>query len=344
VTVDELLAEFRRKLADAERNAAAELEGAYARIVDRLTVQQQQLVTQVAALRAQGQALTAEQIRQLDGFQRLLADVRGELDDYAALIQESVRRNVTEAVDVGLAQARKALLAQVPEAMRPQIEAVFSRISVEAITAMVTSLQEGSPLWQTLARFGADGAAGIGDTLLETLLRGDGPREAARRMLKAWGIPLTDALRISRTELLRAHRWATLEGFRNNADVVTGWIWCAALDALTCMACIALDGTRFPLEETLDDHPNGRCTMLPVTKSWAEMGFTGMSDLEMPTEGHGEEWFRSLDAAAQREMMGDSKWAAWQAGEFQFRDLARASYDADWGRMFSEASLKQLLG
>jgi SPP1 gp7 family putative phage head morphogenesis protein len=344
MTIDELLADFRRRLLDAEAATAEELAGAYAEIVDRLSVQQAQLVLQIDNLRAQGVALNAEQIRQLDGYRRLLTDVEDELDDYSRLIEAAVRRNATTAVQEGLAQAQALLIAKLPPQLRPQIEAAFNRISLEAIVAAVTMLQDGSPLAQTLARFGIDGAAGIGQALLEALLRGDGPRQAAQRMVRDWGIPLTDALRIARTEMLRSHRWATLEGYRANSDVVVGWTWYAELDGKTCMSCIALHGTEFPLEEELDDHPNGRCTPLPITKTWAELGFEGLSDLENPQEGDGERWFIELPVGQQIEMMGQSKWRAWQDGRFEFRQLAAERWDADWGRMFQEAGLAELLG
>ena len=45
-------------------------------------------------------------------------------------------------------------------------------------------------------------------------------------------------------------------------------------DDRVCCSCLALHGTEFPLDETLDDHPNGRCAMIPVTPSWSDLGFT----------------------------------------------------------------------
>ena len=110
-----------------------------------------------------------------------------------------------------------------------------------------------------------------------------------------------------------------------------------------CMSCIAKHGQVFPLEEEQRDHWNGRCSQIPVTKSWEELGFEGIEDTR-PAIQTGEEWFNALPESAQRERMGRSKFHAWKAGDIKLGDLSVAHDDPIFGKMFQEASLKELLG
>jgi len=89
------------------------------------------------------------------------------------------------------------------------------------------------------------------------------------------------------------------------------------------------------------------CYMLPITPTFAELGFEGMEETGADTwlpDGAGEAWFRGLDEAAQRDMMGPGRYDAWQAGQFDFSQLSRAVHDRDWGRTFVETPLKDLIG
>jgi len=229
-----------------------------------------------------------------------------------------------------------------PEA---QIMATFNRLPSEAVEALVAALQESSPLYtKTLAAFGKDAARGIGDELLTHLVKGKNPVAAARAMHKAWGTPLTRALTISRTEMLRAYRGASLASYRANAHIVKSWIWFANLDESTCMSCVALHGTEFPLTESMDDHPNGRCCPVLKTVTMKELGLEGLPETGLDiSPGDGVEWFKKLPEAQQRDMMKAGKYEAWKAGKFELSQLSRATVHPDWGRMFSETPLRELV-
>ena len=113
-----------------------------------------------------------------------------------------------------------------------------------------------------------------------------------------------------------------------------GWIWWADLAGDPCMSCIAEHGTEHGLDETLNDHYNGRCGMLPKLKG-EPVGVAG----EM-----GEAWFSGLDEAKQRELMGESRWDAWRGGKFYFSDLSTVEHDDVYGDMRTEAALESLIG
>jgi hypothetical protein len=92
-----------------------------------------------------------------------------------------------------------------------------------------------------------------------------------------------------------------------------------------------MHGIIHGLDETLNDHHNGLCAMLPY-----------LGGRNPVTQG-GETWFSNLDKATQIKMMGQSKWDAWTAGKFQFADITGTHDDPVYGSMRIERSLKDLL-
>jgi len=141
---------------------------------------------------------------------------------------------------------------------------------------------------------------------------------------------------------MRAFRAATLAVYRANAHIVKGWIWHAKLDERTCMACVAMHGTEHTLDETLDDHPNGRCVMVPITATMADLG------IDAPDTGiqvdSGESWFAALSAEMQKAMMGPGLYDAWRRGLFTFDQLATRLWSDEWGAMIVQTPLYQLVG
>lgn len=110
------------------------------------------------------------------------------------------------------------------------------------------------------------------------------------------------------------------------------------------MACIAMHGTFHENTETLNDHHNGRCAMVPVTKTWEELGFPGIPDTN-PTIPSGKDWFNSLTEAEQRAYFpSQAMWNAWKDGAIGWDDLIGEHTDAVYGKMLQLPSLKQLLG
>jgi len=103
-----------------------------------------------------------------------------------------------------------------------------------------------------------------------------------------------------------------------------------------------MHGTTHPLSEPLNDHYNGHCTMVPETVSYRDLGLdVDAPEIEIES---GEAWFRSQPRETQIEMMGLSKWQAWQSGAFEFDSLATTSPDPAYGDMVTEDSLFGIIG
>jgi hypothetical protein len=145
---------------------------------------------------------------------------------------------------------------------------------------------------------------------------------------------LTDALRMTRTAQIYSYREATRANYVAS-EVVTGWQWMAHVsDPRTCMSCIRMSGRIFPTKDALNDHHNGRCTMLPVIRN--RDPFIKETD--------GKDYFNSLSEADQRARMGSEFHKAYKQGYFKFEELSWQRNDEVYGPMWQRRPLWNLLG
>jgi hypothetical protein len=141
---------------------------------------------------------------------------------------------------------------------------------------------------------------------------------------------LSRALTVSRTESLDAHRSAAALAHQASADVLTGWKWLATLDTRTCPACWAQSGSEHPLSEPGPlGHQNCRCTRVPQTRSWADLGFDSIDEPESVFPDS-KARFGSLSDTEQRRILGPARFDAWKAGRFPMSDWAVRRSNPGW--------------
>lgn len=127
--------------------------------------------------------------------------------------------------------------------------------------------------------------------LADGLVRGDGPRTIARRMIeqgigtKTRGIQ-SRALTIARTETIRAHAEGQLDALEQMGVEKIGVMveWSAAGDDRTCPRCQDLDGIIMKLKEArgiIPRHPNCRCSFIPANVGESTKGqIRGKADIQ----------------------------------------------------------------
>lgn len=86
-----------------------------------------------------------------------------------------------------------------------------------------------------------------------------------------------------------------------------------------CLACLMLEGTIYDKEEDFADHPNGRCTIVPVEDPNAESTHPG------------RDWFLEQDEETQRKIMGKGRWEAWQNGDISLDEMVDVVNDPIYG-------------
>ena len=315
----ELAEQFRAALLRQDAAAMKRLVTAYQQLYGRTQDKLDLLLMTVQSM----DVTSPNQIRQLARYKELMDSVASELNKFGVYTETEISTTSRAAIE--------AAIRDTSAYMRSVGLSSPATINAGAIESLLGFLNPDGPLYARLEMLAPTHTAKIADGLLEAIGLGYNPVKTAKLFENLMGGGLTDALRMTRTAQLYAYREATRANFLANSDVVKGWVWWTALDNSVCMSCVAQHGTVHPLSEKLDDHYNGRCVALPY------MG-------DSVPEVSGEEWFNRQSEEQQKQMMGESKYAAWKDGKFSFSDLSTQHEDGVYGLMRGETSLKDLLG
>ena len=324
-----------------ERQAANEMVRAYGAAWRRIRKRLDGLLAQMTAAREAGQDVSLSWLFQQQRLEALQQQIETEMRRWVDVAEPRIVDLQREAVEAAQRTAEAETLAALGPPP-PGVAVTWKRLSKEALTDLVGFASDGTPLRQLLDALGAEASQQVREALIAGMATGENPRSIARRVKEAFGGDLVRALRVSRTETMRAYRTAALRNYRANDDVVKGWIWNAACDTRTCVACWAMHGTKHPLDDELQDHPNGRCAASPWTKSWEELGIEGMP--EKPPMKSGEERFAELTAEEQDKILGKAGGAAYRGGAAKLSDFATTKTSAAWGTHVQRKSLKGALG
>ena len=327
--LENAMARFRRQLLQQERAAASQMVRAYGESWARIRVD---------LLRVQGQLAAGDttpwRIMQDARLKSVQAQIEAELRRFAPYAAQSATQMQQAAIDAAVRNAGQAIEA----AGGPSVGVRFDKLNTGAVESMVGFASDGSPLQTLFNDIGPDVAPRMTATLAKGIALGWNPRVTAREMRAAYGMGLNRALTMARTETLRAYREATSQVYQANADILDGWIWVASLDRRTCGSCWAMHGSLHPLDERLDDHPNGRCAQAPKIKDRPNrIGATGA------------ERFDLLSADDQRYILGPGMYEAWKDGQVSLSPNGANSIvgrrdDAQWGSMRHARSLRDVVG
>jgi SPP1 gp7 family putative phage head morphogenesis protein len=210
--------------------------------------------------------------------------------------------------------------------------ASFDRIAPAAIDAIVR--RTTTRVVSQTRHLSTPAAAQMRNILIRGVAVGDNPLLAASTMLNrldgAFHGGLNAARVIARTEMLDAHRDGARAQARANADILKGWQWTASLDKRTCRACWSMHGQVFPLDTPgPQDHQQGRCVGLPITRSWADLGF---GEIHEPPSiiPNAEQVFANLPRAEQQQIMGAKVLDLYDRGDINWSDLATKRTTDGW--------------
>jgi SPP1 gp7 family putative phage head morphogenesis protein len=174
---------------------------------------------------------------------------------------------------------------------------------------------------------------GIRDELNAGVLRGEGYRKLIGRIEEGFEMTRREAITLTRTYVQSANVAAQAAVYEANADIIDGVKWCATLEPGymdsgrgTCIACASLDGETWGLDEARPDcplHPNCRCLLLPVTKSYRELGVDA-DEIEEAARPYTIRPDQSIDAGGRRTIVevgqhggSYSEWFEKQSREFK---------------------------
>lgn len=227
---------------------------------------------------------------------------------------------------------------------------VFDRVLPTAALDTVASsvLVLGAPAKEWWARQAGDLAFRFSQAMRQGLAAGETNAQLIQRVIGKKGSPgIMEATRrnaeaLVRTSVLQASNDARLAVYRKNADVLRGVQQISTLDDRTTDICIAydhamwdLDGepvppTKLPFNGGPPRHWNCRSVLVPVTKSWQELGLKAENvgagarasmDGEVAKDTSFGDWLARRSPSEQDRILGKGKAELWRAGKISLSNL-----------------------
>lgn len=342
---------WRARLLTLDTAAAADIVNLYAPI---LLKHQEEILSLVKL--AQTQDLTPSQLRRLARFRALEAQIARDFEAFSRVATGRITQAQIDAIGISQTSTRAIVDAALPRGINSNLLArvgiQWNVVPSDAFATFVGFSGDGAPLIQLLDTIGPGVADGVRHSIGSGIISGQNPVVVARAIERQFGIGLERSLAISRTEMLRSYRESTRLQYAANSNIVKGYRRLSAKDGRVCMACLALDGTFYRLDQPLNEHVSGRCALIPETVTYRDLGLD--VDDTRPQRELGPEWFekrpvedfkdsRGRIQLGQRSMMGPKRFDAWKSGEFKFEDQAKITGNATWGDQATVKPLKELV-
>lgn len=306
-----------------------------------ISAEWESVVGEIIAARTAGETPHPAQIAQLARTHRALAATAEQLSDLVGEFHDVLEEPLREVVQRTADMTTQVAASQLPDVDSPLLQS-FTRVDTAAMQAIVDRSMTG--VVASSMPLTDDALDAVKASLIRAVPSGWHPDRAAREMLRrtrgAFNGGLTRAMRIARTEMLDAHRAANQA--QNQANpTVTGWVWMASLDSSTCPACLSMHGTIHDVDEFGPaGHPNCRCTALPKTQSWADLGFPELDepdDLIQTTEA----WIADNPQDA-IQALGPDRYQMLADGQITLADLSVRRTNNDWRDSYQATSLSDL--
>lgn len=291
----------------------------------------------------QGDVVTAAQVHRAQRLQQALLRAQEMGEGLAQTAGETTAATIPEIVTMAGDASRATTLAQLQHLPSLPAWVQLDPTAADAIVARTTQTIHALtiPLSDAMV-------AVMRGQLRNGIIVGANPRQTARRIMKqlegGFMGGAARAERIARTEQLDAHRVAQHAAEQNNRSVLKGWVWYTTFDKRTCPSCLVKHGTEYPIEEYgPNDHQNGRCTRLPITKTAAELGFVGIREPDS-TLPDAKAWFDNLTEDSQRAIMGAGRFKLYQDGIASWEDMTTKRETPAWRDSWGVPTVKQLKG
>lgn len=318
---------FAAALLARERAQMQAMVDRYLAVQDRLQTQIDALTDEIARLQEAGETVSLARIERLERYRSLQAQIAVELQRYEGYADGLISSEQRAYIDAAMDSAAEKLAAT-----GATLRANFDRLAPAIAEAVVGLTADGTPISRLLAQAYPDAAMRIRDELAHAVVQGINPRETARTLRDSLGVGLDRILTIARTEQLRAYRLGEQTAWQHSG-VVERYQRLASKDERTCIACLAVDGEVFPIDVPLDDHPRGRCTMLPVP--------IGSNPHRFET---GAEWFARQDEATQIRIAGPTRTRLFRQGRISVREMAVRRSHPVWGGAWVPRPVRELQG
>lgn len=327
----DLAQEQRDAVLALDRAASADLVRAYAGVARAIRSELDDILDRIRAAQKDSRAVLPSWLDSELRLSSVLRQLEGHMDDFTAAAQGIISDDIRNATGLGA--------QHVEDLVREQSRGLisFRRLDEPALQAIVQFTDRGA-LHRLLDSFGPELSQRLRGLLVAQLATGRSPETTARLIRAATGAPLTRSITIARTESMRAYREASHRSMSENGDVLEGWYWLAKLARNTCAACWSKHGTKHRTSDRLYGHPRCRCTQMPFTKSWEELGYAGIPESRPDPPVPGSKRFERLSEESQRAILGPGRFEAYQRGT-SLADMTYTRQSKTWGPSVAVRSL-----
>ena len=268
--------------------------------------------------------------------QRAMQITAAKLDELSAAAGVRIVQDLPDLIGAQELALFDVLASQLPT----DFVADWSRVSDKQLDAIVK--RATTQVTSTLRPLPRDVTAGMKQELIRGVALGTNPEQVAAIMIDRFGARfnggLARAKTIARTEMLDATRNASLASRKENSKLVGSWRWLCTLSARTCPACLAMNGREFPADEPgPHDHQCGRCTAVPVVRSWRELGI--VADEPAHEFPDARTWFGQQTPAVQAQIMGPDRLAALNSGRVGWDQIPVRRSNPGWRDSWGTAAV-----
>jgi len=305
----------------------------WAAVEKRLQGEIEKVAREIERLQQAGEPVPPWKIYQMGRYQSLMLQLQGELTRYYEKAIPQIEDAAKKAREQGIEHARLLSRMAAAQAGLPvaQVELAFDRLGVDAAEKIAGLSSWSKPLGELLSRAYPIGASGITNSLITGAALGWNPRKTAREAARGGlSSAFNHILLVSRDQTIRNYREAKRDSYEKSR-LIYGYMRVASKSKRTCMACLALDGTIYPVNDSMAIHPQDRCAMIPLIQG-----------APLPKYEKGLDWFQRQPEAVQRKRMGPKKWESWQEGDFHLDKLVTITHHPVWGASSRVSTLRDL--
>ncbi|NUL43854.1 phage head morphogenesis protein [Cellulosimicrobium funkei] len=338
----QILAASRDAIGELADQQVISLVGAWVDSWDGLANELESALDDLMAAADDGR-VTASQVSRSQRLRAALAVAEGEAERLRQYAADNITADVPTVVQTAAETSRAVMAAQLPPAAQNLQEWVpLNENTLTAIVARTTQQIHASSLPLSGEMIGA-----MRRELVNGISVGDNPRTTGRKIMTRlegnFNGGLSRATRIARTELLDAGRATSHASAQANQSMIEARVWVASLDSRTCTSCLAQHGTEWPVDQFgPEDHQQGRCTFVDKTKTWAELGFTGIEDDDRDLAAERDAWFENLTDETQRAVMGPARLELFKSGAIGWDDMTTRKDNPNWRPAHYETPVKDL--
>ncbi|MDD4390239.1 MAG: hypothetical protein PHW03_05485 [Eubacteriales bacterium] len=270
---------------------------------------------------------------------KLLKECTAVINEYYSGIQQEL--DLT-----GLAKQQ----AEVTQRAIASIGLDVSLPSASVLKAMVSdTLLQGAPLADWWAKQADDTAFKFAAQVRQGVAQSETMQEIITRIAGSKKHGTTGIMEVSRRNasalvhdsIMKISGDANMAVYQDNIDIMKGYRWLSTLDSITCIKCVARSGLQWdlklnpighsiPFVRQGDLHTNCRCPIVPILKSYRELGInidemkpgTRSSDLgQVPADMSFDAFLKRHDANYVDELLGKGKAQLWRDGKITLSQL-----------------------